>query len=534
MTEIRVPKLNNNDAQYVLVEWIAKDGAPVRRGDPLAVLETSKATEEITAEGDGLLAHLLAEGADCEPGQLIARLSPTGLPPLTLPAPDLSTVPESPAALTTVPGSPAGLSTEPGSPAGLSTGPGSAVGLTTVPESPAGLSAVLSPADLASLPASPAALVPADLPAGTGVPAPADAPPPGLDPGGRPLTGPTGPPAPEGGEPLRPPGGPVITSKARALMERYGISDEAVRALGKKIVRESDVESLAAGPPRPGTTTYAEGSLAAGPQGPGTTTYPEGSLAAGAPEPGTTADARGSLAAGAPGPGAAADAGATLALSRAQRRTADVVALSHRTIPPAYTVMKVDIGPALAEGRARTRELRTLIGPTELLVRAIASLHDRFPLFFATPVDGGSVRPSEAAHVGVTFDVGKGLVIPVVRDAAALGLKEISRTLLDFRVRAMRGELREKDLGGANIVLTLHNEPGVVLAVPIVFPGHTCALALAAPHPEVVPDGDGGFTAREVVHIGAAYDHRVLNGRDVILFLTALRDALAFPGGTAS
>nr|WP_246497360.1 2-oxo acid dehydrogenase subunit E2 [Sphaerisporangium rubeum] len=297
-------------------------------------------------------------------------------------------------------------------------------------------------------------------------------------------------------------------------MERHGIGEDAVRALGKKIVRESDIESLAAGSlgTAPAAVTETVAALIAD----------------------TVADTAGDTAGDTDSVADAGLNGETLRLSRAQRRTASVVELSHRTIPPAYTLMKVDIGPALAEGRARTAELRTLVGPTELLVRAVAGLHDRFPLFFASPGDAGTVRTSRAAHVGVTFDLGKGLVIPVVRDAASLGLKEISRTLLDFRLRAMRGELREQDLGGANIVLTLHNEPGVVLAVPIVHPGHTCALALAAPQPEVVPDENGGFTVREVVHIGAAYDHRVLNGRDVILFLGALRDALAFPEGAAS
>ncbi|MFC6080603.1 2-oxo acid dehydrogenase subunit E2 [Sphaerisporangium aureirubrum] len=479
MTEIRVPKLNNNDTQYVLLEWIAKDGAAVRRGDPLAVLETSKAAEEITAEGDGLLGHLLLEGADCEPGQLIAHLTPAVVLPADRTPADLPATVLSPADRTSADVSATILSATDRPPADVPT-------------------AVLSPADLPPVPSSPAGLAPVDLP-------PMEAP--------------------------REAGGPVITSKARALMERHGIGDDAVRALGKKIVREYDIEALA---DAPGHAT-----------GPGPTTGPGSATGAGAavipgsaPVPGST-----------PVPGFAADAAnghasrgggaGTVPLSRAQRRTAAVVELSHRTIPPAYTVMKVDIGAALAAGRARTRELRTLVGLTELLVHAIGGLHERFPLFFASPVDGGAVRPSEAAHVGVTFDVGKGLVIPVVKDVSSLGLKEISRALLDLRMRAMRGGLRERDLGGANIVLALHNEPGVVLAVPIVFPGHTCALSLAAPYPEVVPAEDGGFTVREVVHVGAAYDHRVVNGRDVILFLTALRDALSFPehgatGGAAS
>ncbi|MBX6169782.1 MAG: dehydrogenase, partial [Thermobispora bispora] len=74
MTEFRVPKLNNNDATYILVEWLAEDGQEVRDGDPIVVLETSKATEEVEAPEPGVLRRLLPEGTECEPGQVIARL----------------------------------------------------------------------------------------------------------------------------------------------------------------------------------------------------------------------------------------------------------------------------------------------------------------------------------------------------------------------------------------------------------------------------------------------------------------------------
>lgn len=81
MNEIRVPKLNNNDAAYLLVEWTAEDGQAVRAGEPLAVLETSKAAEELAAEEDGTLQRLLEAGAECAPGQLIARLLAAGEEP---------------------------------------------------------------------------------------------------------------------------------------------------------------------------------------------------------------------------------------------------------------------------------------------------------------------------------------------------------------------------------------------------------------------------------------------------------------------
>ncbi|RCG33242.1 dehydrogenase [Sphaerisporangium album] len=426
MIDVHVPKLNNNDARYVLVEWVAEDGAHVRAGDPLAVLETSKATEELVSEGEGLLSHQLLVGGECEPGQVIARLF--------------------------------GTERE----RNLFAGGG-------------------------------------HEPSGPGEPGPARA----GEPGG----------AGTGASPhdARPGSGghdePVITGPARALMERLGIGPERVRGLGKKIIRQSDVEALA-GAPAPAAESDAYRSS-------------EWSDAYRPSEP--------SKGYGSSEPYEAGEAGEIITLSRAQQRAAAVVELSHRTIPPAFTVMKVDVGAALAAGRALTKRLRTLVGLPELLVKAVGSVHARFPLFFAAPLDGRAVRGSLAPHVGVTFDVGRGLVIPVVRDAATRSLGDVSRALMGFRLSAMRGGLREQDLLGANIVVTLHNEPGVVLAIPIVFPGHACALSLAAPQREVVPDDAGGFTVKDVVYLGVAFDHRVVNGRDAVMFLDALRAALASP-----
>ncbi|GAA3804794.1 2-oxo acid dehydrogenase subunit E2 [Sphaerisporangium flaviroseum] len=406
MIDIRVPKLNTNDAQYVLVEWVAEDGSPVRAGDPLAVVETSKTAEEIVSEGEGLLSRNLPEGADCEPGQVIARLFDTDQERRVF--------------------------TEAGrEPAAFTEG------------EPVTTEARQEPAAFTE---------------------------------GEPVT------TEAGREPATfTEGEPVITAPARALMDRLGITTERIRALDKKIIRRSDIEELLST----------------------------------APPPSERADeARG---------------GRIVTLSRAQQRAASVVELSYRTIPAAFTVMKVDVGAALSAGRALTRSLRTLVGLPELLVKAVGSLHERFPLFFASPIDARTVRVAGAAHVGVTFDVGKGLVIPVLTDASARSLADISRALMAFRLTAMRGEFRERDLRGAGIVVTLHNEPGVLLAVPIIFPGHVCALSLAAPYQEVVPDGGGGFEVRDVVQLGVAFDHRVVNGRDAVQFLDALRTALASP-----
>ncbi len=81
---VTVPKLNNNDASYVLVEWLVVAGATVADGEPVALVETSKATEEVLAERAGILRRTLEAGSDCEPGTTIGHLVPADAPHTTV------------------------------------------------------------------------------------------------------------------------------------------------------------------------------------------------------------------------------------------------------------------------------------------------------------------------------------------------------------------------------------------------------------------------------------------------------------------
>ncbi|WP_066361593.1 2-oxo acid dehydrogenase subunit E2 [Herbidospora mongoliensis] len=356
MTEFRIPKLNNNDDSYILVEWLAADGQEVKQGDPLVVIETSKTAEELESPVDGLLTIKVHSG-DCAPGQLIAAI-------------------------------------------------GSFVEVVepVVPEIP--------PFESGEI----------DI---------------------------------------------VITRPAQVLIERHGITLERVRALGKKVIRAEDVETLS-------------------------------------------------------------DPREIVRLPKAQRQAADVVAMSHQTIPAAFTVVKADVTDTGKLTRDLSKHARTLIGLSELLVKAVADQRAAFPRLFAEWLGDGRIRLAEGSHVGVTIDVGKGLFVPVVRDADARPLDAVARELMDYRMTALRGSFRERDLVGANIAVTLHTEPGVELAVPIIYPGHVAALSLASAQQEVQPS-DEGFTVRQTVRIGLAFDHRVVNGRDAALFLGAVKRLLEEP-----
>ncbi|RVX38114.1 2-oxoglutarate dehydrogenase E2 component (dihydrolipoamide succinyltransferase) [Nonomuraea polychroma] len=334
-----MPKLNNNDTEYLVVEWLAPDGAEVGEEDPVVVVETSKAAEELPAGASGALRHVVGAGAWCRPDEVIATIG--------------------------------------------------------------------APAE---------AVVPREH-------------------------------THEGAEPL-------VTAPAQALIDELGLTPEQVRGLGVAVVRRADVERLATAHPPAG-----------------------------------------------------------IELSRGQRAVARTVALSHRTVPAAYLAVRMDLGPALDYARARTKEIRRPVGLAEIFVQAVAGLHARFPLFFATPGDTHATM-SDKPDIGVTLDLGNGLYVPVIHDAAARTLKEIAATLMRHRLAATSGEFKEADLTGANFVVTLHTEGGVVLAIPLVFPGTACALAVTSP-------GDG-----TPADIGLAYDHRLINGRDAALFMSALKESV--------
>ncbi|WP_405709582.1 MULTISPECIES: 2-oxo acid dehydrogenase subunit E2 [unclassified Streptomyces] len=367
MADVLVPKLNNNDTTYVLVEWLVEDETEVAVDDAVATVETSKASEELVCTEAGVLRHVVPAGSEYAPGTVIARVVPPGTPR-------------------------AGAADTAGALDSGST----------------------ATAEVRS----------------------------------------------------------AITAPARAMMDELGISEAQVHALGLKVVRSSDIERLAA---------------------------------------------------------SAADGTKTHKLPAGQRAVARNVTDSHSTIPAAYTAMLVDVGAALDLARATARQLRKLVGVPELLVAAVATLHKRFPLFFAHPSDEHTARLSGACHVGVTIDVGKGLYVPVVRNADQLSVGEIAAVTTGFRTSALRGSFREQDLADGTIAVTLHNDPDVTLAVPFIFPGQTCALALTGARTEVVAAAPGEFTTRTVTNIGLAYDHRFINGHDATLFLRAVKEALESP-----
>lgn len=265
----------------------------------------------------------------------------------------------------------------------------------------------------------------------------------------------------------------TITKVAQVMMTQHGISEAQVRALGKKIIKRSDIEQLLSQQPALLDTT--------------------------------------------------------IALSLRQVAIAETVSRSHAAIPRAFLAMKVYCDAALTLLSDLSAKEDGLIGMTELLVKIIASLHAQFPFCFGTLVDKHRFAPAAAAQIGITIDVGKGLFIPVVRDAAAQSLTEIADALMDYRIKAMRNTFTEADLSGGNFSISLNTEPDTVFVLPLILPDQTCMLSLSAVHEELFLTAEQTAATRSYVILGLAYDHRVINGYESVQFIKAIKAQIETP-----
>jgi 2-oxoglutarate dehydrogenase E2 component (dihydrolipoamide succinyltransferase) len=267
-------------------------------------------------------------------------------------------------------------------------------------------------------------------------------------------------------------GGMTVTRAAQELIARHGITDEQLRGLGRKIIKAGDLAPL----------------------------LPQES----APTAG-------------------------LNLSSQQQSIARVVSRSRATIADSFLVKKICVDAALDALGQFSREEKALAGLPDLLVWIAARLAGEFPFFFGEL--GGDLRfkPSASGDIGVTFDVGHGLFIPDVRNAAQLTLKEIAKQMMGFRLKATRNTFHAEEIAGAAMSISINMDADVVLVQPVIPPGQTCMLSLNAVLPEVVPGADGAFTARRYIQLGVAFDHRVINGFHANAFANAIKQRVEQP-----
>lgn len=283
----------------------------------------------------------------------------------------------------------------------------------------------------------------------------------------------------------------TITRAAREIIEKNRISKQALAGLGRTVIRASDLESIASD-----IAPKAEAAEEIDPS---------------RQEEQTTREAP---------------------LSRRQEGVARLVARSHREIPAALHVKKILVDDALDELSATGKQCRTMLGLPELLIWIAGRLLGEHGRCFGTVTTSGEdidYRPATEANIGVTIDLGHGLFIPVIRNAAELDLPEIAAAMMAYRAKAMRDNFDADDLAHGSISISLNMAPDTLLVWPLIQSPQVCMLSVSAVLPTVEFDADEQARPAKMIQLALAYDHRIVNGYMADAFLSALKEQVESP-----
>lgn len=219
--------------------------------------------------------------------------------------------------------------------------------------------------------------------------------------------------------------------------------------------------------------------------------------------PGGTVHARDVPAA--PRPASPADA--------ARHATAVLMARANREIPHYYLALDIDLGPALEWLRDHNRAMPVAarVLPAAMLLRAVALAATAVPQLNGHWRDDRFVA-AEGVHLGVAVSLRRGgLVVPVIRDAATLGLDALMARMREAAERARDGRLRSSEAGGATITVTNLGELGVDQVDGVIHPPQVALVGFGAVRERPWADG-GAVTVRPVVSATLAADHRASDG----------------------
>lgn len=167
------------------------------------------------------------------------------------------------------------------------------------------------------------------------------------------------------------------------------------------------------------------------------------------------------------------------------------------------------------------------LGFMSFFVRASVDALRAFPAINAE-VRGTDIIYKHYFDIGVAVGSGKGLVVPVLRDADRLGFADIEKAIADFGTRAQAGKLKPEEMQGGTFTISNGGIYGSMLSTPIVNPPQSAVLGMHAIQERPV-GVDGQVVLRPMMYLALTYDHRLVDGREAVTFLRRIKDCLESP-----
>jgi len=219
-------------------------------------------------------------------------------------------------------------------------------------------------------------------------------------------------------------------------------------------------------------------------------------------------------------------------MSRLRARIAERMVEAQHAAAMLTTFNEVDLGEVMAL-RTRHREAfekqhGVKLGFMSFFVKACIEALRRYPVVNAS-VEGSDIVHHDYHDIGIAVSTERGLIVPVVRDADQLSFAQIEAAINDYGRRAREGSLGMDDLTGGTFTITNGGIFGSLLSTPILNPPQSAILGMHKIQERAVV-ANGQVVVRPMMYLALTYDHRIIDGREAVQFLVAVKDALEDPG----
>ena len=475
---VNLPALGESVTEGTVTRWLKKVGDRVEVDEPLLEVSTDKVDTEIPSPVSGVIeAILVAEDETVEVGTALVTIGDGS--GAAAPA-EAAPVAEAPAAAEPVVAEPAVAEPAAAEPAAVEPAAVEPVAVEAAAEAPAAAPVAQEPVAPAAPPAPEAAPAPTVAPpapviAAPATPTPVAAPPAATPPGSAPLAG-------------------YVTPLVRKLANEKGIDLASISGTGVGgRIRKQDLVS----------SSIQDASLPA--------TSPAAAAA-----PLETSPLRGT----------------TVPMSRLRKVVAERAVISMQSSAQLTTVVAADV-TLVANYRDRVKaeflaKTGVKLSFLPFFTLAAAEALKAYPIINAT-VDGDSIVYPAQENISIAVDTERGLLTPVIRDAASLDIAGIAREIADLAERTRDNKLKPDELAGGTFTVTNTGSRGALFDTPLVFLPQSAILGtgVVVKKPVVVTnDGLDSIAIRSTVYLALSYDHRIVDGADAARFLVAVKNRL--------
>jgi len=218
-------------------------------------------------------------------------------------------------------------------------------------------------------------------------------------------------------------------------------------------------------------------------------------------------------------------------MTRLRARIAERLVQSQHTAAILTTFNEVNMQPVI-ELRNRYKEKfekehGIKLGFMSFFVKAAVAALKKFPIVNAS-VDGNDIVYHGYFDIGIAVSSSRGLVVPIIRNADQLSLADIEKQIADFSNRAQEGKLSIEELTGGTFSISNGGVFGSMLSTPIINPPQSAILGIHLTKERPVVE-NGQIVIRPMNYLALSYDHRIIDGREAVLSLVAIKEGLEDP-----